>query len=200
MIGPPDPVSNLRRIVFKQPVNESGLEERYRKLRIEVQEWNQKFWTQHNSRFFQEREEYLKKNLPDGKQNLTADEMSVFYKSFLDKNWKTHITYNMECRFVVQTKDKLLRTDMGAEIQQFLTTTASIAQFKDSQEPDVGTQTRHSIELPGSDEIISLAPLLSEAPRLVGLPGSEAFQIFLKNSRDFNIPLTASSKIPISYA
>lgn len=52
MIGPPDPVSNLRQIVFKQPVNETGLEKRYRKLRMEVQEWNQKFWTQHNSTFF----------------------------------------------------------------------------------------------------------------------------------------------------
>ncbi|CAG5011365.1 unnamed protein product [Parnassius apollo] len=96
MVGPPDPVSNLRRIIFKQSANETKLEKRYRELRMEVQEWNQKFWTQHNSRFFQEREEYLKKNLPEGKQNLTADEMSVFYKSFLDKNWKVHITYNLE--------------------------------------------------------------------------------------------------------
>lgn len=45
---------------------------------------------------FQEREEYLKQNLPEGKQTLTADEMSVFYKSFLDKNWKAHITYNLQ--------------------------------------------------------------------------------------------------------
>lgn len=45
---------------------------------------------------FQEREAYLKKNLPEGKTNLTADEMSVFYKAFLDKNWKTHLSYNKE--------------------------------------------------------------------------------------------------------
>ncbi|XP_045446014.1 COA8 family protein CG14806, mitochondrial [Melitaea cinxia] len=96
MIGPPDPVSNLRTIIFRKPTNETNLEEKYRKLRMEVQDWNQKFWTQHNSRFFKERETYLKENLPDGKTNLTADEMSVFYKAFLDKNWKTHINYNME--------------------------------------------------------------------------------------------------------
>ncbi|XP_013140452.1 PREDICTED: APOPT family protein CG14806, mitochondrial [Papilio polytes] len=96
MVGPPDPISNLRKIIFKQPSNETRLEKRYRELRMEVQEWNQKFWTQHNSRFFQEREEYLKQNLPEGKQTLTADEMSVFYKSFLDKNWKAHITYNLQ--------------------------------------------------------------------------------------------------------
>ncbi|XP_041977010.1 COA8 family protein CG14806, mitochondrial [Aricia agestis] len=96
MIGPPDPVSNLRRIVFKKPENETTLEKKYRELRIEVQEWNQNFWTQHNSRFFKEREDYLKKNLPEGKTNLTADEMSVFYKAFLDKNWKAHLDYNKE--------------------------------------------------------------------------------------------------------
>lgn len=52
MIGPPDPVSNLRTIIFRKPANETNLEEKYRKLRMEVQDWNQKFWTQHNSRFF----------------------------------------------------------------------------------------------------------------------------------------------------
>ncbi|KAJ0180256.1 hypothetical protein K1T71_003660 [Dendrolimus kikuchii] len=96
MVGPPDPVSNLRRIVFREPSNETELEKKYRELRLEVQEWNQNFWTQHNLRFFNEREEYLKKHLPEGKQNLTADEMSVFYKRFLDKNWKTHIQYNID--------------------------------------------------------------------------------------------------------
>lgn len=53
MVGPPDPVSNLRRIVFKQPTNETKLEKKFRELRTEVQGWNQNFWTQHNSRFFQ---------------------------------------------------------------------------------------------------------------------------------------------------
>lgn len=34
--------------------------------------------------------------MPTDKQNLTADEMSVFYKAFLDKNWKLHLNYNVE--------------------------------------------------------------------------------------------------------
>ncbi|KAM3961842.1 cytochrome c oxidase assembly factor 8 [Aphomia sociella] len=96
MIGPPDPVSNLRKVVFKQQQNETALEKRYREMRVEVQDWNHNFWTLHNSRFFQEREEYLKQHLPEGKQNLSADEMSVFYKAFLDKNWSSHINYNIE--------------------------------------------------------------------------------------------------------
>ncbi|CAK1552662.1 unnamed protein product [Leptosia nina] len=96
MVGPPDPVSNLRKIIFKKAATETQLEKKYRELRTEVQEWNQTFWTLHNSRFFKERENYLKNNLPEGKSNLTADEMSVFYKAFLDKNWKIHINYNIE--------------------------------------------------------------------------------------------------------
>lgn len=53
MVGPPDPVSNLRTIIFKEPLNETHLEKRYRELRADVQDWNHKFWTQHNSRFYQ---------------------------------------------------------------------------------------------------------------------------------------------------
>ncbi|RVE54950.1 hypothetical protein evm_000317 [Chilo suppressalis] len=97
MVGPPDPITNLRKFVFKEPANETSLEKAYREMRTEVQKWHHNFWTQHNSRFFQEREEYLRKNLPIGKENLSADEMSVFYKSFLDRNWKSHIAYNKEC-------------------------------------------------------------------------------------------------------
>uniref|UniRef100_A0A2A4JI94 Apoptogenic protein 1, mitochondrial n=1 Tax=Heliothis virescens TaxID=7102 RepID=A0A2A4JI94_HELVI len=96
MVGPPDPVSNLRRVIFRIPPNETELEKQYREMRTEVQEWNQKFWEKHNSRFYQEREEYVKNNMPADKQNLTADEMSVFYKAFLDKNWKLHLKYNSE--------------------------------------------------------------------------------------------------------
>jgi len=29
-----------------------------------------------------------------GKITLTADDMSVFYKQFLDKNWRSHVDYN----------------------------------------------------------------------------------------------------------
>lgn len=46
----------------------------------------------------QERQEYMNSHLkPDeDRKTLTADEMSEFYKTFLDKNWKTHVQYNVE--------------------------------------------------------------------------------------------------------
>lgn len=44
----------------------------------------------------QERKEFISANQLDKEIALTAEEMSVFYKSFLDKNWRSHLTYNWE--------------------------------------------------------------------------------------------------------
>ncbi len=45
--------------------------------------------------FFQEKEEFVKLyKKPEG-EAVSADEMSLFYKSFLDKNRKMHIYYNI---------------------------------------------------------------------------------------------------------
>ena len=52
--------------------------------------------------FLQEREEFTKKIITERypndhtKTTLTADEMSEFYKSFLDRKWSTHLHYNIE--------------------------------------------------------------------------------------------------------
>jgi hypothetical protein len=51
MIGPPDPVSNLRPIVFHVPRNEHAVEKEFRVRREEVQKWNEAFWTKHNQSF-----------------------------------------------------------------------------------------------------------------------------------------------------
>lgn len=80
-----------------------------------TQLWNQEFWATHNTNFnrvnsryfkwphlkqsrFQKRQEYIDKHQVPGEETrqLSADEMSEFYKSFLDSNWKTHLKYNAE--------------------------------------------------------------------------------------------------------
>lgn len=44
----------------------------------------------------QEKEEFWKKHtIEEGKSNQ-SDKISVFYKDFLDRNWKTHYRYNIE--------------------------------------------------------------------------------------------------------
>lgn len=95
-VGPPDPVSNLRPIKYHIPANESLAERQLRLKRIEVAEWNCQFWTSHNVRFIEEREVYKKRLAEKGVPAVTADQMSEFYKDFLDRNWRTHLTYNFE--------------------------------------------------------------------------------------------------------
>lgn len=51
-IGPPDKLSNLRPVIRHVPADETPLERELRLKRTEVEEWNQKFWTNHNQRFF----------------------------------------------------------------------------------------------------------------------------------------------------
>ncbi|KAJ9585937.1 hypothetical protein L9F63_020414, partial [Diploptera punctata] len=95
IISPPDPLSNLRTIVFHKKKNELPIEAEFRMRCEDVQRWNQEFWTKHNLSFLKERKNYIKDVTGSDKQTLSADEMSVFYKRFLDENWNIHLQYNM---------------------------------------------------------------------------------------------------------
>ncbi|XP_029349785.1 cytochrome c oxidase assembly factor 8 [Echeneis naucrates] len=105
-IGPPNPLSNLRPVVYHVPENESELEKRLRHLRQETEDWNHDFWTKQNVSFSKEKEEFIISHLKakgltvrdeDGRRrSLNSEEMAVFYKSFLDKNRTRHANYNKE--------------------------------------------------------------------------------------------------------
>ncbi|KAF5269708.1 hypothetical protein FQA39_LY08631 [Lamprigera yunnana] len=98
VIGPPNSRSNLRPIIRQQQVNETRLEQKLRQFQDETQEWNEIFWSKHNASFTKNRESFIKLNVDrdSNKQTLTADEMSEFYKKFLDDSWKTHVEYNLK--------------------------------------------------------------------------------------------------------
>lgn len=115
LIGPPDPVSNLRPIIFAISENESRLERIYREAREDTQTWNQRFWTKHNSRFVKERTQFQENLKRQGKTSITADDMSVFYKEFLDKNWHTHFNYNVDW---YRRNIKLLFLELGVRISK----------------------------------------------------------------------------------
>ena len=51
MIGPAHPISNIRKICFHKPSNETTLHKKYRLLRQDTLEWNHKFWLNHNTEF-----------------------------------------------------------------------------------------------------------------------------------------------------
>ncbi|XP_075151886.1 cytochrome c oxidase assembly factor 8 [Haematobia irritans] len=98
-VGPPDKVSNIRPYVRCIPPNETELEKKLRLKRIEVEEWNHFFWLRHNKRFYDEKQDFVRLHNMAGIQELSADKMSEFYKSFLDKNRRLHILYNFSWYF-----------------------------------------------------------------------------------------------------
>ncbi|XP_052273886.1 COA8 family protein Y39B6A.34, mitochondrial-like isoform X2 [Dreissena polymorpha] len=84
------------------PPDESSLERDYRLKREVVQKWHHEFWTAHNKRFFTLKEKYIQEKLAekgeaaDDINKVTPEELSVFYKKFLDDNYPTHIQYNKD--------------------------------------------------------------------------------------------------------
>lgn len=103
LVGPSDPLTNLRPLKLKAVPGESQRETRLRELRLEAQEFNRAFWLKHNREFAEARGEYVRGVLADhypeaasNKKTLSADEMSAFYKAFLDDKWKSHLAYNVE--------------------------------------------------------------------------------------------------------
>ncbi|KAM4723339.1 cytochrome c oxidase assembly factor 8 [Anableps anableps] len=105
-IGPPNPLSNLRPIVYRIRENESDLEKQLRKLRQETEDWNHEFWTKQNVSFSKEKDAFIISQLnakgltlrgEDGRRrSLSSEEMAIFYKNFLDRNRMRHADYNKE--------------------------------------------------------------------------------------------------------
>ncbi|KAL7643497.1 UNVERIFIED_CONTAM: hypothetical protein RMT77_005479 [Armadillidium vulgare] len=104
-VGPPHEKANIRPFIFYCHECETRLETLYRQNREETQDWNITFWSHHNIKFEKEKTSFVKKKLEEKygnnysssePKNLTAEEMSVFYKSFLDENLKAHSQYNKE--------------------------------------------------------------------------------------------------------
>ncbi|XP_077395749.1 cytochrome c oxidase assembly factor 8 [Festucalex cinctus] len=105
-VGPTNPLSNLRPIVYRVAPNESELERRLRNMRQDTEDWNQRFWTEQNLTFGKEKDAFIVSQLKakglterdqQGRRHtLASEEMSIFYKDFLDKNRRRHVDYNKE--------------------------------------------------------------------------------------------------------
>ncbi|XP_068573662.1 cytochrome c oxidase assembly factor 8 [Cebidichthys violaceus] len=105
-IGPPNPLSNLRPIVYHVPDDESELQRRLRHLRQETEDWNHDFWTKQNISFSKEKDAFIFSQLKSKgltvrdeqgrRRSLNSEEMAVFYKRFLDTNVTRHADYNRE--------------------------------------------------------------------------------------------------------
>uniref|UniRef100_A0A8C4QXL9 Cytochrome c oxidase assembly factor 8 n=1 Tax=Eptatretus burgeri TaxID=7764 RepID=A0A8C4QXL9_EPTBU len=87
-VGPPDRTSNLRPVIPYISPNESDLERSLRHLRMDTQDWNQKFWSMHNKSYVRVghfcSEVLLRWSCGGHCNTLSADEMGEFFKLFLD--------------------------------------------------------------------------------------------------------------------
>ncbi|CAL4065757.1 unnamed protein product [Meganyctiphanes norvegica] len=104
-IGPSDPVSNIRAVNYFLPPNETSLQQLYRESRQVTEKENHDFWTDHNVQFKKMKADFIQKRLHEKymssedhevPRRLTAEEMSEFYKGFLDENRKKHMEYNKQ--------------------------------------------------------------------------------------------------------
>ncbi|XP_048585745.1 COA8 family protein CBG23705, mitochondrial isoform X2 [Nematostella vectensis] len=95
MVGPPDLNSNIRKMAFARRANETPREQGFRMMKEFVHSWHHDFWTRHNKNFNESKKKFLEgKEKKSSKQ--AADELSVFYKDFLDKNYQLHKEYQWE--------------------------------------------------------------------------------------------------------
>ncbi|XP_017112832.1 COA8 family protein CG14806, mitochondrial [Drosophila elegans] len=116
-IGPPDAQSNLRPYVRHYDDDETRLARNLRLKRIEVEAWNTDFWTRHNKRFYEEKEDFMRLHKESGTEDVSADQMSHFYKAFLDKNWRIHMMYNLS--WYLKNFD-ILTLAAGVQLQRLL--------------------------------------------------------------------------------
>lgn len=91
-VSSPHPVSNLRLIRPYIPPDETPQEREYRGKLMQLQEWNQRYWEDHNKSFFDERDCFIKSK---GEKQPSYDELASFYKTFLEENHTKHLAYSL---------------------------------------------------------------------------------------------------------
>ncbi|KAF9936088.1 hypothetical protein BGZ65_002756, partial [Modicella reniformis] len=97
LVGNPHPVSNLRPIKYPTLENESNEDRLFRERRERVDTFNQNFWVNNNAMFNKAKEEYEEKICAqNGNQPVTTEELSIFYKDFLDKAYERQMNYNRQ--------------------------------------------------------------------------------------------------------
>ncbi|KAF9205257.1 hypothetical protein BGZ49_004273 [Haplosporangium sp. Z 27] len=97
LVGNPHPVSNLRPVKYPIPENESTEDREFRERRERVDAFNQNFWVSNNNLFNKAKAEYEEKiRAQNGDQPATTEELSIFYKDFLDKAYDRQMRYNRQ--------------------------------------------------------------------------------------------------------
>lgn len=86
-VSSPHPMSNLRFMRRTPPANETDLERDLRMSQDNLQEWNHKYWQDHNKRFFEGRDAFSKEK--------KDEDLTVYYTKFLEDNYDKHVNYSL---------------------------------------------------------------------------------------------------------
>ncbi|PAV78341.1 hypothetical protein WR25_24772 [Diploscapter pachys] len=97
-VGPPNKLSKIREIRLRRVENETDLERKYREDREELNRWNSDFWAAHNQLFITSKSEFVSKRKQElGRlEQVSANDLSIFYKKFLDDRQAQLSAYNRE--------------------------------------------------------------------------------------------------------
>jgi len=96
LVGPRDQKSNIRKIIYVKTRNENVLEKRFREYQEELNTWHQAFWEKQNGKFYQSKKAFLQLRGRDVNADTKkdfADDLSRFYKNFLDGHHQAHYQY-----------------------------------------------------------------------------------------------------------
>ncbi|KAJ1680171.1 Apoptogenic protein 1, mitochondrial [Spiromyces aspiralis] len=95
LVGQPDPISNIRPAKYYVPPDESDCERAYRQMLEEAHQFNHEFWKQNNERFIREKE-LFEQQVTNEKGKVSPEDLSVFYKRYLQGSRPQHAAYNKE--------------------------------------------------------------------------------------------------------
>lgn len=82
---------------YPVPSDESAEDRALREQRERVDAFNQNFWVSNNNMFNKAKAEYEDKiRAQNGGEAVTTEELSIFYKDFLDKAYERQMNYNRQ--------------------------------------------------------------------------------------------------------
>ncbi|KAI9209503.1 uncharacterized protein BJ171DRAFT_118897 [Polychytrium aggregatum] len=100
MVSSPHPASNIRLLELKTPESRSALlpeEVAYLEALKDAQHFHHTFWTGNNQSFIARKAEFETEVFRQHNRSATPEELSRFYKIYLDDSFDRHMLYNREC-------------------------------------------------------------------------------------------------------
>lgn len=96
IVSRPQILSRLRYVNIVTRPDETEEEKAYRAHYENLQDWNNRYWTENNELFNKSKSDYIKANFGNIAEDeaLSHDQLATFYRGFLEENRAKHVDYN----------------------------------------------------------------------------------------------------------